>query len=167
MTGAALNTKDMLQLGVSIVAPFVAAGGALWIYALQQRERVSCFITYGYGREYDEIDFLGIHNRSSQPIAVVAVRYRSGVLVRKSGQGTALNYEDPTDLAFPYVVGPGEIRKLWLDDVQALRLAKSVGFLRRLMARLLHRSRILVECETSTGARYATSAEKVLPWELQ
>jgi len=90
-----MATKDILQLGVSLVAPFVAVGGALWIYALQQRERVSGFITYGFGgREYDELSYLGIHNRSTQAIAVIAVRFRCGIIWRKACQGTALNYED-------------------------------------------------------------------------
>ena len=117
-----MATNDILQLGVSLIAPFVAAGGALWIYSLQQRERVSCFITYGFGgREYEELSFLGIHNRSNQAIAVIAVRYRCGIVRRKACQGTALSYEDPSDLGFPYVVSPGEIRKLWLDEHHTIR----------------------------------------------
>ena len=73
----------------------------------------------------------------------------------------------PISLAFPYVVAPGEIQKLWLDENKALGLAKSVGGLRYVVARLLRRSRILVECETSTGTRYCTSGEKVLDWDEQ
>ena len=38
------------------------------------------------------------------------------------------------DLRFPYLIEPGAIRKLPLDDHQALRLANRVGAFRRLIA---------------------------------
>lgn len=166
-TSAAMTAKDVWQLVVSALAPFIAAGVALWIATIQQRERVSCFITWGVDQEYNEYPVLGIHNRSSQPVAITAVRYRVGIIIRKLAQGTALDYEDPFDLAFPYVVAPGEIRRLALQEHQALKLAESVGRWRVLLARILRRSRVLVECTTTTGASYYTSAEKVLPWDLQ
>ena len=163
----AMTTKDYLQLGVSLVAPFVAAGVALWIATLQQRERVSSFITWGYGPDYGEFTQIGIHNRSSQPIAITDIGYLYGVVFRTRAQGTALDYEDPLDLGFPYVVEPGEIRRLKLDEEQARRLANKIGFIRRFLARVFRRSRILIQCKTSTGARYRTSAEKALPWDEQ
>lgn len=164
---AAMTTKDVWQLAATIVVPFVAAGGGFWLYALQQKERVSCFITHDFGREYDEFSLVGVHNRSNQAVAITRVRYLSGVIFQTPNQGTALDYEDPTDLGFPYMVGPGEIRKLALEESQAARLAKNVGPIRCLLARFLRRSRISVECQTSTGARYRTSAEQVLPWDEQ
>jgi hypothetical protein len=163
----AMTAKDVWQLVVSGLAPFIAAGGALWIYSLQHRERISCFITFGYGREWEETSLISIHNRSSQPVAITRIRYRFGILFRKPSQGTALDYEDPTDLDFPYVVGAGEIRKLKLDEHHAIRLAQTVGKLRIWAARVLRRSRFTVECTTSTGAKYETSGEPILPWKDQ
>ena len=83
---AAMTAKDVWQLIASIVAPFVAAGGAFWLYALQHRERISCFITFGYGHGWQEISLIGIHNRSSQPVAIRQIRYRSGMIFRKPGR---------------------------------------------------------------------------------
>lgn len=163
----AMTAKDVWQLVASIVVPFVAAGGALWLYALQQRERISCFITYGYGRQGEEISLIGIHNRSSQPVAIIRIRYLSGIIIRSPSRGTALDYADPADLAFPYVVGPGEIRKLKLDEEQAIRLANKAKTAGLWLEWMTHRSRVIVECTTTTGSRYRTSGEPILPWDDQ
>jgi hypothetical protein len=159
-----MTTKEVLQLAVSALAPFIAAGGALWLYTLQHRERVSCFLSHGYGRDHEEVTFVGIHNRSTQPVVITAVRYRYGVIVRRAAQGTAIDYEDPIDLGFPYTVQSGEVRLIRLDEHQARRLATQAGLAQRCVAWALRRSRLLVECQTTTGARYRTSGEKALPW---
>lgn len=162
-----MTTKDVLQLAASLVVPFIAAGGALWIASQQRKERVSCFISWGYGRGGQEVSLVGIHNRSSQTVAITRIRYLSGIVIRSAAEGTALNYDDPTDLGFPYLVAPGEIRTIELDQHMAGRLARSFGKGRLFLARLFRRSRILVECQTTTGARYRASAETVLPWSDQ
>lgn len=155
-------TKDIAQLVVSGFAPFVAAGAALWIASLQRRERLSCFISYG--GQFAETSFMGVHNRSAQTVAIIGVRYLSGGLWRVPREGTALDYEDPTDISFPYLIAPGEVLKLWLDEHQAKICAEAVTGWPLLFARLLRRSRVLVEFQSSAGTRYRTSGERILPW---
>lgn len=151
-------TKDIAQLLVSAFAPFVA----LWIANLQRKERLSCFISYG--GQWGDTPFLGVHNRSTQTVAIIGTRYLSGGLWRRPVEGTALDYEDPIDIRFPYMITPGEVLKLRLDEHHAKRIAEAVTGRRLLAARMLRRSRVLVECQSSAGTRYRTSGEAALPW---
>lgn len=163
--GYGLLTKDVAQLLVSATAPFVAAGAALWIASLQRRERLSCFISYG--GQYGDTSFLGMHNRSGQTVAITSIRYLAGGPWRTLRRGTALDYEDPSDLRFPYKIAAGEILKLEIDEHQAKMLAETVTGWRLLTLKLFRRSRVLIECQSSAGARYRTSAEPALPWDYQ
>lgn len=158
-----MDTKDAAQLLVSAIAPFVAAGAALWIASVQRRERLSCFISYG--GQFADTSFVGVHNRSAQTVAIIGVRYLSGGLWRVRQKGTALDYDDPTDISFPYLIAPGEVLKLWLDENQAKICAETVTGRPLLIARLLRRSRLLVECQSSAGTCYRTSGEAILPWD--
>jgi len=158
---------ELAHLIVSAVAPFVAAGAALVGIAFQRRERVACVITYGMTHDHqgrpEEAAFLTVHNLSNQTIAVSRVRYLRGI-PRSPNEGTALDYSDPFDLNFPYMVAPGDIRRLQLDDTQALRLAEKVSGVPAFAARLLRRHRIKVELTTTTGLRQSIGGEGVLSW---
>lgn len=162
-----MMTKDVAQLIVSAVAPFIAAGAALAIAAASRKERASIVVSFGYDGNYDAIDYLVIHNRSLQTIAITSVRYYAGVIWRTPVDGTALDYDDPTDLDFPYVVEPGKLRRLRLDTGAAERIARRVGPLRRAVAWALRRSRFLVICRSTASATYRTSGEPILPWDDQ
>lgn len=163
-----MEAKEVAQLVVSGVAPFIAAGAALWIAALQRRELISVVIGHDYDHQrYGDIDYFIVHNRSTQPVAITSIRYLSGVVWRTPQQGTALDYEDPTDINFPYLVQPGALLRLRLDSHAARKIASRFGVKRRRLAWLLRRSRLLVECRSSSGARYRTSGEPILPWDDQ
>jgi hypothetical protein len=157
-----MDTKDAAQLFVSAIAPFVAAGAALWIASVQRKERLSCFISYG--GQFADTSFVGVHNRSAQTVAIIGVRYLSGGSWRVPREGTALDYDDPSDIRFPYMIAPGEVLTLPLDEHQAKKCAEAVVGWSLLAARLLRRSRLLVECQSSAGTRYRTGGERVLPW---
>jgi len=151
-------TKDLAQLLVSAVAPFVAAGAALWIASLQRRVWLSYVISYG--GEWADRPFLGVHNRSTQTVAIIGARYLSGGLLRRPLEGTALDYEDPSDIRFPHMKAPGELLRLNVDEHQAKKIAEAVTGRRMLTARVLRRSRLLVECQSSADTRYRTSEKR-------
>ena len=162
-----LELKDIAQLAVSAVVPFIAVGGALLVAAAPHRERIACIVSWGWiygGEGPDEAPFLIIHNRGTQSVAVSAVRYLAGFPAKIRGSGTALDYEDPTDVNFPYIVAPGEIKRLRLDEMMALRLIGELPRFQALAARLFRRPRIFVEATTTTGLRKKTEAESTLPW---
>ena len=162
-----MEPKDVAQLVVSALAPFVAAGSALALLAFGRRERVSTVIGWEHDARYGEMDLIVIHNHSDRAVAIHAIRYLEGVIWRTAQQGTALDYEDPTDLGFPYLIQPNEMRRLRLDSMQARRLARRAGRWRKLVALVLRRSRILVECQSTAGTRFRTSGEPALPWDDQ
>lgn len=163
-----MEPKDIAQLVVSAVAPFVAVGGALLLAAYHRRERIACVISYGMTQDMtgrpQEASFLSVHNLTGQNVAINRLRYLSGFPRRGSKVGTALEFSDPYDLNFPYMVGPGEIRNFHLDEAQALRLASDVKGVALLACRLLRRDRIAVEATTTTGLRKKVAAEAVLQW---
>lgn len=162
-----MGSKDIAQLLVSAIAPLIAAAGALGVARLSFRERVSIAITWGTDYRSQDVSFIAIHNRSSQAVAITTVRYVSGVFWRTAEDGTALDYEDPSDLAFPYLIEPGKILRLRLNEYAAKRLAKESSRTQTVMAWALRRSRFLVECRSTAGSRYRTSGEPILSWDDQ
>ena len=154
-----------------VLTAAVATGTTLFVNARQERERVACFVDWRYVEDdhgVHEYPYLGVHNRSPQPIAVHSVRYwLTGLLVYKPQEGTALEYEDPLELAFPYLVPSGEIRTLPLDAEQAGRLAEGVGGLKLSLFKALGTHRILVEVLTTARTRILVPAEGALPWSDQ
>jgi len=122
--------------------------------------------------EWDESEgpvshcYVGVHNRSTQPIAVHGLRYiRNGIFTENPSEGTALLHEDPFDIKFPYLVQVGEIKSLYINDKTASDLLIEVGKARDLLSRITGRPRIFIEIRTTAGTRIRTSAEPALPWD--
>lgn len=164
----AMETKDILQLAVSAVVPFIAAAGAVWLSSLQRKERISCTLTFGFGGpEHGERTFLSVHNYGDKMVAISRINYVEGIVFRRRQVKTALEFEDPDDLDFPYPVDPDKIRHFMLEELYAKRIAEAVTAPRALLARILRRPRLLVECETTRGTKARIAAEQVLPWKDQ
>jgi hypothetical protein len=163
------ETKDFAQIAVAAIAPFVAVGGAVILAAQQRRERIACFISWGYARGMDgapeEAAYLGVHNLTLQSVAINRVDYLGPGPYRKRQSRTAIYYEDPFEVAFPYLVKAGEIRNIRIDESQGTQLALTASRLRYAYARIFKRHRILLECETTTGRRRRIKAELVLDWK--
>ena len=152
-----------------IATPILAAMTTIWIQSRTTREVVSCFVDweFDYDNERGRIEhpYLGVHNRSTQPIAVHRVQFlRNGLFAQKQIEGTALLFEDPTDLAFPYMVKPGEIRILILDKDAARQVASEVAQPWKTIARIFGRPRVLLEVRTTADTRLVIAAERALPW---
>lgn len=153
----------------SLISPFVAASTAVLLARRQDRERVSCFVDWSFeiGDQEGPYNFLyiGIHNRSPHKIAIRSVKLLSGGFARVATEGTALSYEDPFDLNFPYKVEPGEVKTLALDEEAATKLFASSSRCMNVINKILRRPRIMVECMTTAGTRFRGSAEEALPWD--
>lgn len=152
----------------NLVSPFVAALTAVFLARRQDRERVSCFVDTGYewGDEgpYNWL-YVGVHNRSPHTIAIRSVRILDGGLVRLAKEGTALHYEDPFDLAFPYKVEPGQIRTMVLDKEAVQKVVKEAWRVTSIINLVLRRPRVVIECVTTAGTRLRASGEEALPWD--
>ena len=154
-----------------VLSSCVAAATTLFVNARQERERISCFVDWKFVERddgFEEFPYLGVHNRSSQPIAIHSVRFaKGGVFYRAPEQATALDFDDPTDLAFPYLVEPGKIRVLVLDGDQASRLANEPRGLKLRMLKWLGIQRISLEVRTTARTLLFIDAEGSLPWDAQ
>lgn len=155
------------QLAIAAATPFIAAFVAVWVANFSAQERLSVFISYGWSGQ-KELSFVGVHNRSPQTIWIIDIRFvrRTGLRWRRD-EYVAIDYDDPTDLAFPYDVAPGATRRLVLDDEHAIRYAQGCGRLATFVARRFRRDRFAVECTTTSGKRVRTPGEKMLPYKEQ
>jgi hypothetical protein len=62
-----------LVIAQLILTPVLAAVTTLIVQRRQERERLSCFVDWRYSLDEDdfyEYPYIGLHNRSTQPIAV-------------------------------------------------------------------------------------------------
>jgi hypothetical protein len=152
----------------SLISPFVAASTAVWLARRQDRERVSCFVdtAYEWGEEgpYTWL-YVGIHNHSPHAIAIRSVKFLTGGIVRRAKEGTALDFEDPFDLAFPYRVEPGEIKTIALDGDAARKVVRETSPVLCHLNNLLSRPRVMIECRTTAGTRFKGSGEGAMPWD--
>ena len=153
---------ETLRLAVSALAPFVA----IWAASNQWRERIAGYTAYLEGQDeegYPEFySAVGLHNRSSQSVVVTDVTFAVGLRRKLNLPYTALLYEDPTDLRFPYIIGPGETwnRSIDLDD--ARRLRAMLGRIERLLCRLTRRGTVAVVCRTSAGSHVTVRIDDIL-----
>jgi hypothetical protein len=153
------------------VTALIATATTLLVQARQERERVSCFIDWRYSETPEGIDdnpYLGVHNRSAQPIAVHSARWVvNGFFMRRHIEGTALAFEDPFDLNFPYIVAPGAISSLVLDGHDAKRYAAKTTGIKAALFSFLGMHRILIEVRTTAQTRLLVPAEAALPWDTR
>ncbi|WP_230630548.1 hypothetical protein [Sphingomonas sp. Leaf37] len=70
----------------------------------------------------------------------------------------------PKNIDFPYLVEPGKLRNIMLDEHQATRAADETSWLTHLLSRA-GRARIKVEAVTTAGKRIRISAEDAIAWK--
>ena len=159
--------KDFAPIVSPILSPIIAAATAIVLFQRKEQERVHASIEWRYVAHPDgqyEEPFLVVHNRSDRSVAIKDMRYVSGVLRRVRSDSTALGYDDPEDIDFPYLVEPGKLRNIRLDEHQATRIADEASWLGRLLSRA-GRARIKVEAVTTAGKRIRISAEDAIAWK--
>lgn len=116
--------------------------------------------------ELDEIPFLYVHNRGEKAVAVVDIYYRTGPIRPRRLRGLAMDYDDPTDIHFPYEIEPGKSRRFKLASYRVVEaLDKSSRWHR--VAHLVGRQPIWVEVQTMANTRKRIGAAKVAPWKAR
>lgn len=159
--------KDWSPIIGPILSPVIAAVTAIVLFQRKEQERVHCTIEWRYIGHPDgqyEDPFLVVHNRSDRSVAIKDLRFIIGVLRRTRSEHTALGYNDPDEVDFPYLVEPGKLRNIRLDEHQAVRLADEVSWLARTLSRV-GRPRLKLEAVTTAGKRIRISAEDAIPWK--
>lgn len=159
--------KEYAPLVSPILSPIIAAWTAIFLFQRKEQERIHCSLEWRYVAHPDgqyEEPFLVVHNRSDRSVAIKDLRFVTGVLWRKRSDSTALGYDDPEDIDFPYLVEPGKLRNIRLDEHQATRLADETSSLAHLLSRA-GRARIKVEAVTTAGKRIRVSAEDAIAWK--
>jgi hypothetical protein len=159
--------KDFTAIVSPILSPVIAAITAIVLFQRKEQERVHCTIEWRYVAHPDgqyEDPFLVVHNRSDRSVAIKELRYVTGALWRRRADGTALGYDDPEYIDFPYLVEPGKLKTIRLDEHQATRIADEVWAPARALSRL-GRPRIKVEAVTTAGKRIRISAEDAIAWK--
>lgn len=159
--------KDYSPLVSPILSPIIAAVTAIVLFQRKEQERVHCTVEWKYVGHPDgqrEEPFLIVHNRSDRSVAIKDLRFLSGVLGRKRSETTALGYDDPEHIDFPYLVEPGKLRSLQLDEYQATKIADSASWAGRLLSRV-GRPRVRVQATTTAGKRITVSAEDAIAWK--
>ncbi|MGC6401181.1 hypothetical protein ACNI3Q_11455 [Sphingomonas sp. FW199] len=126
----------------------------------------------GWTIDWDDVEdrpyewpFVAIHNRSPHKIAVRSVRFLTGVFIKTVHEGTALAYDDPFDLSFPYLIDPGEIKTLQLDHQAAQKVLSRSSRISRVINFCARQPRLMIECVTTGSTRLRASAEELLPWD--
>lgn len=159
--------KDFAPIASPILSPIIAAITAIILFQRKEQERVHCSIEWRYVGHADgqyEEPFLVVHNRSDRSVAIKELRYLTGALWRRRSDHTALGYDDPEDIDFPYLVEPGKLKNIRLDEQQATRIADEVWMPARFLSRI-GRARIKVEAVTTAGKRIRVSAEDAIAWK--
>lgn len=127
----------LMNIATILVSPVMAAGTALWVFRHQHREKLAASVGWTKINRYgiEDVACLYVQNRSATPLAVIKLDYRFGFLARIKSESTALYYDDPDDIVFPYEIQPGAIRSLLLDERQATKIASDAGPLAHLASR--------------------------------
>jgi hypothetical protein len=151
-----------------LVSPLLGAVAGLWAKNAGEKERIKAHIEWREGEDergnpdYDPCVL--VQNLSGQKVYIVSVSHRWGPFYLLRSSETALYYEEPFDLNFPYDIGPGEIRWLGLAT-DALRLrADRTGLLSRIAGAVYWRPRVRIYVRTLSGATAHVGAEKALYW---
>ena len=159
------NAVDWLTLGAAVVGTITSAFTAVWATKRKDREVFDVPLDWEWigSGEHAELPFIYIHNRSENSISIVELSWMTGAVRRKQSKYTALFNEDPSDVNFPYAIGPGDFKKLFLESSGAVAVfeksksrADLFGFVRR--------SSVWLKVVTMRGNTKIIGAERAMPW---
>ncbi len=153
----------------TLIAALLAATGPvvrLWEILRGDKERLNLhidWVEFGPNHELGDAPFLYVANLGERPVFITDIHYLTGLFFRKRRAFTALEWDDPIDLAFPYTIEPNQIRRFHISEYHARRYLHPMTFRMRVSA-VLKRSTLWIEVRTSGGTRARLGAEDVLPW---
>jgi hypothetical protein len=155
---------------LTLIAALIAAIGPLvkiWEIWRSDNERFDLhieWIDFGPNHEIGEAPFLFVLNKSANPIFITAIRFRTGLFWRKKHAYTAMQYDDPTDINFPYLVDPGKKHQFILQDYAAEKHYEQIGW-KSGLSKVFRRSWLWLEIETAAKSSRIIGAERVMSWK--
>lgn len=150
------------------VGPLI--GAAITLYALKRgdREKISASIIwiddFDEQHGYTSEPFLHVQNRSIQPIMIAKIELTSGILIKsREKDAFPVSYEDPTDLAFPYRIDPGQTWRKMLDTDVIGRVAGKASYLPKILG-LINIPFVRIRVTTMGGVRLSIDAADATKW---
>jgi hypothetical protein len=144
-------------------------GAAISFFALRQsdRERLGAAIIWAEPhdpRNGIEWPFLFIQNRSKQAILIGSVETELGLVFRRRAKDFCpLEFDDPTDLRFPYKIDPGEGWRFALDPKALRHAADTAPALARWLG-VLRVPYLRIQARTVGGASISVDGAEGTPW---
>lgn len=161
------NLVDYLTLAAAILGPLAGVYTTLWTVRRGERVRFDAHVDwfdFGPNHPWGETPALYLHNKARDALVVTDIRFRTGIWIKRRRRGTALQYDDPMDLSFPYRVESGELMRLILADHHVQKYAV-VDPWRQRIADFLRRPTLWIEIVSATGRAKTIPAVRALPWK--
>ena len=162
------DVVDYLTLAAAVLAPAAAAWTTIWSVNKSESDKFSLHVDWKFFADpnapSEEIPFLYIQNHSSRKILITGIQWHRGAWKRTEVRETALIWEDPTDLDFPYEIDAGAVRQFALSEIVAKQQFDRSKSVSKAFGRI-GRSAIWIKVSTATGASKFIGGERVLPWK--
>ena len=164
------TSADTVEYLTLVAACIAAAAPVLnwWHERSKNSEVFDVGLEWRWGPSYyggdDEHPMVVVHNRTNQDIAITQVKFYTRPFWRKPDRYTAVAYDDPSDLSFPYIVKSGEI---WMHRMDIGNLAERFSKMRlAVIFSKFGRPSIWIGVQTMRGSTRLTSAENIIPVRL-
>ena len=155
---------------VTLIAAVIAATGPivkLWEVVRQDKERLELHIEWVdfHPNDYrDSAPFLYVINRSKNPIFITEISFRTGLFWRRKRANTAVDFDDPLDLNFPYEILPSQQKQFMLQSRAAEQHIDKLKAYARFSS-IFRRSLLWIDVGTAGGTSKKIGAERAMKWQ--
>ena len=162
---SAPNLVDYLTLFTAVVGSIGGIFTTVWATRRSDQERLNLLIDWTWQPHTPDGEWpvLHVHNKGTAKVLIGEIRFLTGVVRPKSKFGTAVYWEDPSDLPFPAEVAASGISRFRLDENAAKKHFRKAKSWQRAFG-LIGRSYLWLEVVTAGGTRKRVAAERALPW---
>jgi hypothetical protein len=154
---------------VTLIGAVIAATTPLiklWEVVRQDKERLELHIDWvDFDSDYrDSAPFLYVINRSKNPIFITEIGFRTGLFWRRKRAYTAVDFDDPLELNFPYEILPSQQKRFMLQSHTAEKHVDRLKAYARFSS-IFRRSLLWIDVETAGGTSKKIGAERAMKWE--
>lgn len=158
---------DWASVAQSLGGPLIGALITLIVTRQNRRERISAAIiwqTFADPRTDWEVVSLHVQNQSGLPVLISSIEIQTGIIFRRSTRGSQpLDFEDPTDLHFPYAINPGEVQRFVLHQWSFATAIEKPPLAARILGRL-GVPYVRIKVRTIGGGAVSINAADATPW---